>query len=67
MRDQYKDVSPEEATTAGTKNQRLDKFFKYSLVKRKRDALQGGDDDLSNDNPVGGGEGFESGRDYEGD
>ena len=28
--------------TATTKNQRLDKFFKYSLVKRKKDALQGG-------------------------
>ena len=50
LRDQCKDPSQEEATTATTKNQRLDKFFKYSLLKRKKDAIQGGGDDSADAN-----------------
>ena len=39
LRDQYRETATEEATTSGTRNSRLDKYFKYSLIKRKRDAF----------------------------
>ena len=39
LRDLNKGADPEEATTSGTRTNKLDKYFKYSLIKRKREAF----------------------------
>ena len=39
LRDQNREQVDDEPTTSGTRNNKLDRYFKYSLIKRKRDAF----------------------------